>query len=153
MADNTQQLSDELKKSFEALSHPGEPGERSPIIKWRGMIYVTVKYLLSTINKFEKKFGDLNEWLNRLEGGEHPEGVTSEAHLAVQVVEIAIAKLEPGPDDVVVFWLPSNAGLTHAQVKGIADSFGGVIKKRFRFIVLIRQSVDIEIIGGVLLPS
>lgn len=79
--------------------------------------------------------------------------------LAAQVVEVAITSLDPGPDDVVVFWLPADAGLAQHQVEQIANGFGKIIGDRFRFIVLVRHSVDIEIIkgkqgkSGVLLPS
>lgn len=126
---------------FEALAHQGEPDEHSLVAKWRSFVDSAIKHLM-------KKTAEIETHLKKLD---QPVGI---GHT---VVEIAIAKLEPGPDDVVVFWLP--AELTHAQVRSVGDSFRAVIGGRFRFLVLIRRSVEIEIIGGkiskggVILPS
>lgn len=113
--------------------------------------------------ELEERLGALTEWLNSIELDQlieikaHLKKLDQSVGIGHTVVEVAIAKLEPGPDDVVIFWLP--AELTHAQVRSVGDSFRAVIGGRFRFLVLIRQSVEIEIIGGkiskggVILPS
>lgn len=104
--------------------------------------------------ELNEKLFYLTEWLNTTEN--HLKQLDP-VEISDKTVEVAIAKLEPGPDDVVIFWLP--AELTVSQVRGVYNDFSAIIGSRFNFLVLIRQSVDIEIItgkaskGGVLLPS
>lgn len=62
----------------------------------------------------------------------------------VDVVEVAVTKLEPTRDDIIIFWMPSS--LTHVQIQQIGASFDKVIAGRFRYIMLVRDSVKLEII-------
>lgn len=64
---------------------------------------------------------------------------------AVKAIEMTIAKLEPTQDDIIVFWMPKS--LTHVQIQRIGQSFDAVIGGRFRYILLVRGSVEIEMIS------
>lgn len=147
-------LPGDFRKSFEALAHPGESNERSPVTKWRSLVHDAIKYLMNQTAELNEKLFYLTEWLNTTEN--HLKQLDP-VEISDKTVEVAIAKLEPGPDDVVIFWLPAES--TVSQVRGVYNDFSAIIGSRFNFLVLIRQSVDIEIIsgkktkGGVLLPS
>ncbi len=125
MADNG--LLDELKLSIEKLPKLGEPGDRSPFVDWRKLVYKCIRHLLDAVNELCERF---------------------DKQQATEVVGVVIAKLELRPNDIVVFWLPVDAGLTTAQVRVIYDSFAAAIGDRFKFLVLVRQAVEIEIISS-----
>lgn len=72
--------------------------------------------------------------------------IKSDEDMPVRVIEMAMTKLEPTQDDVIVFWMPPE--LTHAQIAQIGQSFDSVIGGRFRYIMLVRDAVKIETIKG-----
>lgn len=65
-------------------------------------------------------------------------------NVTLKVIEMTVTKLEPTEDDVVVFWMPPE--LTHSQVHQIGQSFDSVIAGRFRYIMLVRGGVEIQMI-------
>lgn len=74
--------------------------------------------------------------------------------MAIEVVDVAVAKLSPSAADFVIFWLPER--FTKDDAFHAGQALGPIIGNRFRFSVFVKGGVDVQLIEGskdILLPS
>lgn len=107
---------------------------------------------IERVSRLEQHYARLEQQLDKLLAlGDVEESIVTD------VIEVSIAKLEPTVDDVVFIWLPADKGLTEAQIQQVGAQLGAVIQGRFKFIVLVKGAVEVEVIKGkhspILLPS